>query len=273
MVELPLAATSVSLASDGLSAVVGHDGWVSTVGLDTLEVEHTWPVSAMVWDVVMGAEHAYVFPARDQATPLRTLELATGIETRTDSIYAGHRGRLTPDGLALLHVPRITTTDETLRRIGLAAGQPTAAPGPVVADGVGHDFWYAEDGLRLFGATGRVFNLQNPQAASFAELDRFEDPFEARALAHSDASDRIAFVRRGNVEAQEEYVLLRDATSYADVGQRTLPSFMAGDDPVPTGGRFVFFSEDGAELYVLVEAVSDQRLARRFGLVRMPTIE
>jgi hypothetical protein len=273
MVDLPLAATSVSVAADGLSAVVGHDGWLSTVALETLAVEHTWPVSANVLDVAVGADHAYVVPARDQTTPLRTLELATGIETRTASIRAGHRGRLTPDGLALLHVPPTSTTDQQLRRIGLAAGLPTAAPGAVVAADVGHDFWYAEDGLRLFGSTGRVFDLQNPQAASFAQLGTLNISLQARSLAHSAASGRIAFVRRGNVQSQEGIVLLHDAASYTAIGQRALPPFMAGGNPVPTSGRFVFFSEDGAELYVLVEAISEQRLARRFGLVRMPTVE
>lgn len=118
-----------------------------------------------------------------------------------------------------------------------------------------------------------MFDLQSPQAASFALLGDIEIPPQARSLAHSAASDRIAAVPRGNVQSQETYVMLYDAESYGVVGQRPLPTFMAGGNAVPTSGRFVFFSEDGAELYVLVEAVSDQRLARRFGLVRMPTVE
>lgn len=143
----------------------------------------------------------------------------------------------------------------------------------MIAADVGHDFWYAEDGSRLFGSTGRVFDLENPQAASFAQLGDLETPPQARSLAHSVASDRIAIATRGNVQDQEAYVRLYDATSYEALGQRTLPELIAGGNPVPTSGRFVFFSEDGAELYVLVEAVSDQPLARRFGLVRMPTVE
>jgi hypothetical protein len=143
----------------------------------------------------------------------------------------------------------------------------------VVAADVGHAFWYAEDGSRLFGSTGRVFDLQNPQAASFAQLGDLETPPRARSLAHSVASGRIAIAPRGNVQDQEAYVRLYDATSYEALGERTLPTFMTGGNSVPTSGRFVFFSADGAELYVLVEAVSDQRLARRFGVVRMPTID
>lgn len=272
-VELPLAATSLSLAPDGLAAIVGHYGWVSKVGLEPLAVEATLPVSAMASDVAVGAAHAYVFPARDQTTTLRTLDLATGLETRTESIRAAQRGRLAPDGLSLFNVPATNTTDEQLRRIDLVAGLPISAPGVAVADGVGHDIWFAEDGARLFGSTGRVFDLQNPQAASLPQLGRLEPAWQVRSLAHSAASGRIAVAPLGNVQAQEAYVLLHDAATYGSAGQRTLPRFMAGGSPVPTSGRFVFFSEDGAELYVIVEAISTQPVAPRFGLVRMPTFE
>lgn len=63
---------------------------------------------------------------------------------------------------------------------------------------------------------------------------------------------------------------LFDDGSYARVSRAALPTFGVPGRTIQTRGMFVFFSNDGAELYALVEAMPSPPLSARFGLVRMP---
>ncbi|HEY0134276.1 MAG TPA: hypothetical protein VGB85_09355, partial [Nannocystis sp.] len=103
-VELPLAATSVSVGPGGLFAAVGHDGWVSYVDLVTRAVVATHPVTADVLDVVLADNgYIYAFPRQDQWEQIYTIEIATGTQTQSGdwAIYAGTVAKLHPDGDAL----------------------------------------------------------------------------------------------------------------------------------------------------------------------------
>ena len=86
-------------------AAVGHDAWVSYIDLSAPSLVKTWPISATAGDVVLGdaitvggnaTRFAYVFPARDQWVSIHNLDLASGTEKTSESIYAGMRAVLQP---------------------------------------------------------------------------------------------------------------------------------------------------------------------------------
>ena len=94
-----------------------------------------------------------------------------------------------------------------------------------------------------------------------------------RSLDHSSSRGRIAAIPRSYGPEAEIQVYLFDDASYAQLSRTTLPSFSTPTRTVGSHGLFVFFSNDGSELYALVEALPSPPLSARFGLVRMPVTQ
>jgi len=177
VVDLPLAPTRVVLEAGGSSALVGHHGWLSRVSLAPPALGAVHALSATAHDIAIANGRAYVMPERDQSTRLRVIDLATGEEMRTANIRAGIGLRTAPDGLSLLMTHPSTSSNDDLRRISVADADtpPQDVLGVetrdvlVTAD-VGYAIWTASDGARLLGSGAGVFDLSDPQAASYAKV-------------------------------------------------------------------------------------------------------
>jgi hypothetical protein len=140
----------------------------------------------------------------------------------------------------------------------------------VLSDAVGHDLWFDRAGARVIGSRGRVFDLQDP-SPPLTQLGTLGTG--VRSLDQSSASGRIAVVPFANVPLGAAMIRLYDDATYALLGSQSLPSFVVQGRQVSSRGLFVFFSDDGSVIYTLVAAISDEPLAARYGLARMPTFE
>lgn len=277
VVDLPLAPTRVVLEAGGLSALIGHHGWLSRVSLAPPALSEVHALSTTAHDIAIANGRAYVVPERDQSTRLRAIDLATGEETRAANIRAGIGLRTAPDGLSLLMTyPSRSGTDD-LRRISVADADtpPQDVFGietrdVLVTADVGDAIWMASDGARLFGSGAGVFDLSDPQAASYAKIGALEGITGVAALDHSSSRGRIAVVPRAADPQLQTLIDLFDDASYARLSRAALPSFSVPGRTIQSRGLFVFFSNDGVEVYVLVEAMASSPLSARFGLVRMP---
>jgi hypothetical protein len=103
-VELPTSAAAVSVAPDGKTAAVAHDGWVSHIDLETLSVLATHSVPANLGDIVIdGQGYAYGFPQTGQWVDIEIIDLATGAVRQSTGYSIRHRTRakLHPSGLKI----------------------------------------------------------------------------------------------------------------------------------------------------------------------------
>lgn len=162
VVTLPLEGRAVSVAPDGLTAAVGHDGWVSLVDLVDGTLVDTVTTSADSLDIVLaGNGYAYVFPVRDQWTSIRCVNLETGAEELSTgmSIYAGTLARLSPRGDAIYGADNGLSPSD-IEKYDVSAG--TAA---YLYDSPYHgdyymcgNLWFDEPGDRIFTRCGNVFH-------------------------------------------------------------------------------------------------------------------
>jgi hypothetical protein len=273
---LPVPPTRVVVEADGRSALVGHAGWLTRVALAPLAVTATLPLSASAADISAESGTAYVVPTRDQSTQLRALALDGSGEMRTAIVYAASRLRVAPDGQSLLLVTPTNIGSDDLRRISrVAADTPPPDPtsisvqGTVISSTVGHNFWFSRDGKRLFGGTADVLDFSDPLANPLPVLGTLAGIPSVLAFDQA-ATGRIAVVPDMNLREDENNVRIFDGVTYAELERTALPPFLTPTSTIRTSGMFVFFSNDGAQVYVLVEANNTQPLTSRYGLVRMP---
>jgi hypothetical protein len=225
VVALPLAGAAVSVAPDGQTAAVGHDGWVTEVDLTSGAILQTVHVSAPTLDIVLAANHyAYVFPTGNQPTDIRSLNLTTGKEEPTRDgmqIQGGTRAKLEP-GTAAIYGAQNGVSEAGLERYDISAGAEQysrAWPyhGDYAACG---DLWFSEDGQRIFTRCGEVFDATgNPDA----------DMTYSGALEGSTGADLVSFVAHS-------------ATAHQVIALRGPINFFNGM-PIPGAGTIVVFED------------------------------
>ena len=100
-VPLPARAKAVSISPDGATAAVGHNGFVTHVDLNALNVLATHAVPDSLGDIVIDAQgHAHGFPDVGQWTRVYSVDLQSGNFTRSSGGFVRHRvrARLHPSG-------------------------------------------------------------------------------------------------------------------------------------------------------------------------------
>ncbi len=258
-IALPLAPTSISLSPSGTEAVVGHDGWISIVTLAAGSTPTTHPATARAIDIVHGGNGwAYVFPAQNQWTNLRCVNLATGSETLGGGfIYAGMVGRKHPTRSAIYGADRgLSPADIELHDI-------SSGPSMMLRDSPYHgdyamcgDLWFSDDGGRIFTACGNVFRSStNPMVDMTYNGNLAGAPYIG-FVDHSDPADLVAVLPRNswNMTGADTKVRFYEEQFLAFDAEIELPPMVIGAALVPTSGRFVFWRSDGSQFYVVLRA-------------------
>ncbi|MFL5384711.1 MAG: BACON domain-containing protein [Longimicrobiaceae bacterium] len=254
-VPLPLPPTAVSIRPDGAFAAVGHNGQVSYVNLGTRTVVRTYAVTTDAIDVVLPQKGwVYVFPRTDQWESIRSVNLATGLESNGGgySIYAGTVAKLHPSGDYMYGANRgLSPSDFEKYDIRSGVAQ-VLYDSPYHGDyAFSGDIWISEDGSRLFARSGNVFRSSAVKSQDMTYVGSFAGASGVRSAADSRASGRI-FVLSDAASAVRVY----DQAFLAFRGTAPLPQFTGLSGPVSGEGRFVFASADGERVYVLVESTS-----------------
>jgi chitinase len=168
VVTLPLPGRAVSIAPNGLTAAVGHDGWVSVVDLVGATLVDTVSTSADSLDLVLaGNGYVYVFPVRDQWTSIRCVNLETGTEELSSGrfIYAGTLARLSPRGDAIYGANNGLSPSD-IERYDVSGGAAS-----YLYDSPYHgdyymcgSLWFDEPGNRIFTRCGNVFHSTDDES-------------------------------------------------------------------------------------------------------------
>ena len=276
--ELPLnlLPSSVSVGPDGLSAAVGHNGYITVVALRPLAEVDVLTVSADLSDVVLsGNGYVYGFPRIDQWVDLHSVELATGDETSSYGLRAGTVGRLHPSGDRMYGADRGLSPSD-IERYDIAEGTAVLSyDSPYHGDyPMCGDLWFSEDGARIFTACGYIFRASNVREDDMTYNGSLEGGPSVQHLASSSAAGLVAVVHRQNLSfGQVEPAQAGQLTIYGGdfLGQRQsldLPRFEAGGTEYASEGRFLFFNSSGTRLYALVEAEAAAPLVNNYGLVQ-----
>lgn len=268
-VALPTAPTSVSVSPDGLSAVVGHNGWISHVDLGGITLLNTFAISTVASDIVHGGNgYAYVFPAVGSANVnVHSVDLAIGTET-TDAgktTVTNTKGKLRP-GYEAIYAARGDVIPQDIEKYSIANGVAKQLFRYYNANkGTCGNLWISENGNRLFGRCGDVFH-----ASSAKTLDQRLNG-SLKTITNRDIDSLYH-----SAEAEKVLVLAASAAGqinfYNDEflgfeGHITLPGFSANGIKFNSQGRFVFYNSNGSEFYAIVQADPLSGLTNDFAVV------
>ncbi len=273
-VFLALPPTAVGVAPDGLSAVVGHNGFVSWVDLAGATLTRTFSVSAVLGDVVLaGNGFAYLFPITPSFDTVHALELATGAETTASSFlgFEGTRAKLHPSGARIYGADNMVSPAD-LRRFDIAGASVTGGVeryhGSYAICG---DLWLSEDGARIFTACGNVFRALDTYAAGDLEYaGALEATTAVQHVSDSGAAGKILAVPRvgwSGTGREDQSIRVFGAAYLAQQESIPVSPFFVGGRSFPGHGRFVFWSADSTRRFAIVRADAASGLLQDFAVM------
>lgn len=282
-VSLPLIPSSLSVAPDGLSAAVAHNGFISIVDLANGVLSKTIPTTTVAGDIVLaGNGFAYLLPESDQWVGIHSIDIAAGIDFGDDNswgIYAGTIAKLHPSGLAIYGITvGLSPTDIEIYDIsGGVVGQIKDSPyhGDYAMCG---DLWLGKDGARIFTGCGTAFKASPGTAEDMKYSGAFEESSAGqltyRSIVHDPTKGKVyAIGHEGPLwdDSPNPSETLVRAYSYdflASEGSLPIPCMESGPTKAIAYGRFVFVSSDGAQIHVLTQA-EQSGLVDEWGLVTL----
>ncbi|MCB0218136.1 MAG: hypothetical protein KDH09_00455 [Chrysiogenetes bacterium] len=250
-VPLILPPLAVSVGPNGAQAAVGYDGYLSLVDLTTGTIQKTLGVTAETGDILLaGNGFAYVFPEWDQWVKVHSIDLNTGAETLTQSIYAKAHVALDPSGLYFYSADPLSLGTIEKWEIQYGAAQ-------YLYDNITkgfkacNDIWMSETGDRIFSRCGNVFKSSAVKADDMTYNGSLG--IKVRHVSHSAAAHKVYAIGDSSLGTSDLDVHVFEDTFLAEQPVIPLPCFK--DSPVVTSshGRFVFPSSTGSEVFVIVE--------------------
>ncbi len=250
-VALPLPPTSISIGPGGQFAAVGHDGYFSYIDLTQGQLLSTYAVSTKVLDIVLaGNGYVYAFPQQDQWEHIRCIELATGNETlhTGNSVYAGTLARLHPDGSAIYGANNGLSPSD-IEKYAITPGTAQYLyDSPYHGDyPMGGELWFTEDGSRIITRSGNVFQSSSAQAQDMLYSGSLPGVSQIENVSHSVEAGVLAVIPGSDdneLRVFEDQFLTETQTL-------DLPLLEVGGQRHATHGLFVFFSNNGVQLYAI----------------------
>ena len=268
-ITLPTAATAVSLAPDGTTAAVAHDGWVSHVDLNSMSVLATHNVPANLGDIVLdGQGYAYGFPATGQWVNMVVLDTATGAVQSSTGLSIRERtlAKLHPSGNKIYGADNGLSPSD-LERYSIGGGTASIAyDSPYHGDyPFCGDLWYGIDGDTILSRCRVVVRATDNQASDLTFAMQLDN--QSNAIAHASSS---AFERSWHVIDREfsnggSRVKAYDVDSGSLVDTWELP-FIDDSQTQRWIGWFVFSDNDSSTIRVL--AVDDDANPQNYALLQ-----
>lgn len=272
---------AVSLSPDGHRAVIGHDGGLTLVDLDSTTVTATLPARCDVFDVVYGANtsagaYAYVYPANETRNGLTIVNLSTGAETiSNEALSVGHHtiARLHPLSGVVYQVPTVTSPAR-LERFSIQDplkpkwlydtrfGQSTETCG---------NFWFGEGGEKLYSRCAELFTATQPLTTNPLYAGSLVGIKAVRWLDDSIAANALVVIRGSTnifsdpLGVYDVEVRLIERTFQNPIRTDELPSFPG--TRFPSHGRFVFWNSAASRYLVLAQGDDAARATNKWALL------
>jgi len=270
-VALTRAPTAVSVAPSGRYAAVGHDAAVSYVNLILRQVERVYVTTTDAVDVILGDRGwMYVLPRRDQWENVYSINLSTGVQETSGTIYAGTVGKLHPSGDFIYLADRGLSPSD-IEKFDLRAGRAVAMyDSPYHGDyPFSGDLWFLEDGSRLIARSNHVFRVSEARNEDLTYAGKLSGIGTVLNATHSAETRRIyAFESPGFVGPASPDLWVFDSEFLGMRNRVPLPKFSAN---ITSYGQFVFVNDKGTRLYMLVKADASGGLANDWAYVILNT--
>ncbi len=275
--ELPRSPECVSIHPDGGFAVVGHNGSISLVDLSGLNPVRSIDLSAVADDIIFGPNNwVYVFPRIDQWTNIFCINLLDGSERMSNRlIWQGTRARLHPSGNYIYGLSRDIYPND-LEKYDIRRDTALVLyNSPYHGDyDLGREFWIAEDGTRIYTASGNTFTSSEARESDMFYRGHFDGMEEIRWASLSDAQNLVAllgprqdatgiydrvYIYSQNSLQLDQTILLPPQVKFEEFGWRR----------INLEGYYLFFDPTGRELRVVVSGVSPDGTVK-WGIVTVP---
>lgn len=270
--EIPLfySPLCVSVSPNGTKAAVGHDAHVSYVDLLTKEVILTNDISCEAYDIVLSdQEWAYVSPKYAQWDRILCLDLSApnSVEVLSTggSVYGNSIIKLHPSGDFLYVVDNYS-----ILKFDIRTGSATCSLNSSIT--TGGDFWFSEDGYRLFTAYRKVYKTSATPSVdmtyngtiSFIDASLYNNNYSIAWIDHSQINHALYIVYNTYGSGFDEpphipYVYIHNYDNLIYQNKIKLePYFIVGDSGVTTHidskPLYVFVNDNDGKIYVITKA-------------------
>ena len=248
VLELPTAAKAVDVSPDGTEAAVAHDGWVSHVDLQTVEVLATHAVPADLGDVVIdGYGNAYCYAA-DNSSDIYTVVLATGARDRLDYFLSSlARAKLHPSGGKIYEATHHEMQKHLIGPTGIERHYEWA--GHRSYGGPCGDFWIGVNGQALLTKCRYVLRATDDRDNDLVELMIIDGPGRVQHASASPFGHQWLVIDQGDRDGSES-VQVHDFDTGTNIDRFDLPY---ADEASSRRwlAKFVFASQSSHAHYVL----------------------
>lgn len=277
--SLAMAPTALSISPDGLSAAVGHDGWISIVDLVANTVLKTFAVTTDVLDLVLdGNGYVHAFPRTDQWERIRSIDIASELETlhSGNSIRAGTLARLHPDGVSIYGADNGLSPSD-IEKYDISTGTAN-----YLYDSPYHgdytfcgELWIGEQGLRIYTACGNVFKSSPLQAEDMVYNGALENADgTVVSLSHTQEAQQVAAIFNkplGPGFNSDSSIRFYEDSFLNETGTFVLPEFVIALNGHAAHGKKVFYNSDGSQYMAIVQADNSSGLLDDFAIVASPS--
>jgi uncharacterized protein (TIGR03437 family) len=259
---------SLSVDPAGAQAAVGHDGRVTLVDVARGSVIREFSVSTDVHALILaGNGYAYLFPGADWGN-LFSLELGSGLVTQTSAIYDGREPRLHVDG------KHIYVGGNWQSKWDISGGVAKVLSS--VGTGGCGKLWLTEDGRRMFGQCGKAYTTSDVASQDYQYNGSLSNTTGIVWLNESASTGTTAVIPSAGPaystsakSIDDTQVQLYGDTYLTYSGAIPLPVFTVGGRNYAAHGRFAFWDQPGASLYVVVQADSTALLTGGTGIAKL----
>lgn len=270
-ISLSYVPTCISISPDGETAVVGHDGSITYLNLQTKTIIDNFSVSCDAIDVVLANNKwAYVFPRNDQWESIRSINMniASNNETQGNGyqIYAGTKGRLHPSGKFIYGADNGLSPSD-IEKFNIQNGTAVGIyDSPYHGDyPMNGNLWFSEDGNRIFTRGKTVLKtseIQNQDMIYNGKIN--SDSFSnIEWLDHSNIKSNLYVIGSNGYSwispNRMPYVYIYNSTNLSYKSKLELEKFLVPNnigggnffDAIP---YFTFSNSIGNSLFVLIKA-------------------
>lgn len=271
VIQLRYRPTCLSLSLDGNYAAVGFDKHVTYVDLLTCETLTTNNISCMASDIVLGNNHwAYVVPDSDMLQEIQYLDVSTPNSTvyHLAGIKARSKARLHPSGKYIYcavygsRPTQIKKFDIQNDTIVFMYDSPSLNTPPF-----SDDFWYSEDGNKIFNKGGAVIRATEDQATDMHKIGSF-------GYFYTNVATRIFYVDHSEIKRQiysiyqlnngfpnDPYIYVNSSEDYTMKSYIALEKYMMLNNGnlvtrYETEPYFVFTDSQGDIIYVITKSAA-----------------
>ena len=217
------------------------------------------PVTYVAFDAQRRV-HAYARGSRSVSYPLHTVTVADGAIRKGDTLSAGGRLKMTPDGLGLLWVSDDGTTAQDFFRVDPQTGAAAMNANRFQTFRVCHDLFVTDDSKHVVTACGTVLRSLPGTPEDLTFQATIEGVTRITHLDSHAGSNRLVVIpgadNTGAGTDADTVIRVHDAKFFNFIKTLPLPTFMAGTSAVGTAahGRHVFVRGDGTRYHVIAAA-------------------